>query len=64
MQSSIPEMLTIRQVADKKVLKEHQLRVLVKEKRIPFIMVGNKALINFTALCEQLSNLNNETINE
>lgn len=48
------EMLTIRQCAARGILREHQLRTLVRARKIPFIMVGNKALVNYTALCEQL----------
>lgn len=60
MQNNIPKMLTIRQTADTGILPEHALRRMVKEKRIPHIMVGTKALINFNLLCEQLNNLQEE----
>lgn len=47
-------MLTIRQTAATGILPEYSLRKLVHDRRIAFIMVGSKALINYTALCEQL----------
>lgn len=50
-------MLTIRQTAETGILPEHALRKMVKENRVPHIMVGSKALINFNLLCEQLNNL-------
>lgn len=55
MQNDIPIMKTIREIAKMGVLPEHAIRTLVREGRIPYIKVGNKALVNFTALCEQLS---------
>jgi excisionase family DNA binding protein len=58
MQNNIPNMLTIREVAATGILPEHAVRTLVREKRVPFVMIGTKALVNFTALCEQLSRLN------
>lgn len=57
MRNNIPEMLTIRQTAETGILPEHALRRMVKENRVPHIMVGTKALINFNLLCEQLNNL-------
>ena len=52
-----PEMLSIRQIAEKGILPEHAIRVLVKQKRIPAIYIGKKALINYSALCKQLQSL-------
>ena len=57
-----PRMLSIRQVADTGIMSEHALRVLVAEKRVPFIKVGRKVLINYTALCTQLDNARNEVV--
>lgn len=57
MLNNIPKMLTIRQTAETGILPEHALRKMVKENRVPHIMVGSKALINFNLLCEQLNNL-------
>ena len=48
-------MKTIRETAATGVMSEHALRELVRNNRIAYITVGkNKALINFSALCEQL----------
>jgi hypothetical protein len=52
-----PRMLTVRQVAATGIMPEHALRLLIKQNRIPYIMVGSKALINYTALCSQLQDL-------
>jgi excisionase family DNA binding protein len=48
-------MLTIRQIADLGIMPEHALRQLVKENQILHVKIGNKVLINYTALCEQLN---------
>ena len=57
MDEKIPKMMTIKECAKTGILPEFAIRRLVKENKIPHIMTGNKALINFTALCEQLSKL-------
>lgn len=48
--------MTIREVAQTGVIPEHALRRLVKEKKIPCIYSGCKALISFNKLCELLEN--------
>lgn len=53
--SDIPKMLTIRQVAATGILPEYAIRQLVKEGKLAGVYVGNKYLVNFTALLEQLS---------
>ena len=60
MLNDMPKMLTIRQTAETGILPEHALRQLVKENKIPYIVIGkNKVLINFSLLCQKL---NNETM--
>ena len=56
-----PQMLTIRQVAKTGILSEHALRIMLKAGKLPAIYVGNKALINYDKLCEQLSALEADT---
>lgn len=51
------EFLTIRQVAKRGVLPEHALRVMSKENRLPQIKIGNKVLINYPKLVEQLQSV-------
>lgn len=51
------EFLTIRQTAARGILPEHALRVLSKQNRLPQIKIGNKILINYQKLLEQLQNL-------
>lgn len=53
----IPKMMSIRQVAQTRILPEHALRLLVKQNKIPHVMVGKKALINYGALVNQLHNM-------
>ena len=47
--------MTIRETAQTGILSEHSLRLLQKQGRIPFIMVGTKCLINYPLLLEQLN---------
>lgn len=47
-------MMSIREIAATGIIPEHALRVLVREKRIPFVKVGAKVLINFDTLSELL----------
>lgn len=49
-----PRMMTIREVAKTGLLPENALRTMVKDGRAPHIMVGNKALVNFTKLVQML----------
>lgn len=53
----IPRMLTIRQVAATGLLPETALRRLAAEDRLPALKVGNRLLVNFDALVEQLNGL-------
>ena len=50
-----PEMLTVRQVAQRGILPERALRRLVAQQKIPVVRSGKVAYINFTALLEQLN---------
>lgn len=54
---NIPRMMTIREVAKTGLLSEYALRLMYKQGKLPCITVGNKALINFDALVEQLRHL-------
>ncbi len=58
------KMLTVRETARTGILPEHALRLLLKAGKLPAIYVGNKALINFNKLCEQLSELNGVDLSE
>jgi hypothetical protein len=58
--TDLPEMLTIRQVSERGVLPEHAIRVLVKQKKIPAIFIGNKALINYDLLLKKLNALESD----
>ncbi len=57
MTENIPRMMTVRQVARTGLLSEHALRLMLKAGKLPAIFVGNKALINYDRLCEQLATL-------
>lgn len=56
-ESSIPRMMTVRQVAQTGILPENTIRTLLKQQKIPAVYAGNKALINFDTLCFMLNNL-------
>lgn len=53
----IPTMLTVRQTAQRGILPEHAIRLLLKKGKIPVIYVGKKAFINYEKFCEVLINL-------
>lgn len=64
MTENVPRMMTIRQVARTGLLSEHALRLMLKAGKLPAIFVGNKALINYDRLCEQLSTLGTDLTKE
>ena len=55
--SSVPKMMTIRQVAATGVLPEYALRNGVKQGWVPHIKSGNKYFINYDKLLDILNNL-------
>lgn len=55
-----PQMMTIREIARTGLLSEHALRLLLKEGKLPAIYVGNKSLINYDKLCQELHNLDTD----
>lgn len=56
-ETRIPKMMTIREVAKTGLLKEYTLRSLVKQGKIPHIMCGNRAMINYDRLVDMLKTL-------
>ena len=50
-----PKMMTIRQVAATGIMTESALRTLVKTGKIKAVYVGNRALINYQQLVDQLN---------
>lgn len=50
----VPRMMTIRQVAATGILPEYTIRAMVKNGTAPFIVCGNRALINFDKLVRML----------
>lgn len=52
-----PTLMTISQVAATGLLSEYALRKMNKEGRLPSFRVGNKVLINYEMLLDQLNNL-------
>ena len=55
-QSVKPEMLTIRQTAQRKILPERTIRRLVAQGKIPVVRSGKVMYLNYTRLCEELQN--------
>ena len=55
--TTIPHMMTVREVAKTGVLPENAIRTMLKKKTIPAVYSGNKALINFDKLCDYLNSL-------
>lgn len=56
-ENQAPQMLTIREVARTGLLPEHALRLMAKAGKLPALKVGNKILINYDKLCQQLQEL-------
>ena len=52
-----PRMMTIPEIAKTGLLSDHALRVMLKQGKLPCIMVGWKALVNYDKLVEQLNSL-------
>ena len=52
-----PKMMTVKEVADTGVVSEYALRQLIKEDRLPVLRIGNRALINYERLVEDLNAL-------
>lgn len=46
--------LTVREVAATGVLSEHHLRLMIKEGKVPGIYTGNRFMVNYPLLLEQL----------
>lgn len=59
-----PNMMTVREIARTGLLSEHALRIMLKAGKLPAIYIGNKALINYDKLCEQLSALETDVKKE
>lgn len=57
----LPRMLTIRETARTGILPETALRRLAAEGRLPALKVGNRLLVNFDLLVEQLNALSGGT---
>ena len=55
--ATIPRMMTVREIARTGVLPENAIRTMLKNKTIPAVYSGNKALINFDKLCDYLNSL-------
>ena len=47
--------LTIRETARTGILSEYSLRLMQKQGKIPCIMCGNKCMVNYPLLVEQLN---------
>ena len=47
--------LTIRETAKTGILSEYTLRLMQKQGKIPCIMCGNKCMVNYPLLLEQLN---------
>ncbi len=52
-----PRMMTVREVARTGLLSENALRSMLKAGKLPAIYIGNRALINYDRLCEELGRL-------
>ena len=53
----MPEFKTIRQTAATGILSEHRLRIMVAQGVCPGLRVGNRFLVNVSALAEMLDSM-------
>ena len=56
----MPEFKTIRQTAATGILAEHRIRIMVAQGNCPGFKVGNRFMVNVTALSEQLERMSRE----
>ena len=57
MNTNIPKMMTVREIAKTGLLPENTIRVMLKNGQIQAVYSGKKALINFDNLCAYLRTL-------
>ena len=55
--NDLPKMMSIKEIAQTGLMSEYALRLLFKQGKLPCVMVGAKALVNFDKLVEQLNSL-------
>ena len=55
--NTVPNMMTVKQIAATGLLPENAIRVLLKQGKLPAVYSGTKAYINFDLMCEYLRNL-------
>ena len=58
MNTTMPTLLSIRQVAQTGLISEYTLRSMVKQGYVPHVKVGTKVLINYEMFCNQLNDPN------
>ena len=56
----MPEFKTIRQTAAMGILPEHRIRIMVDQGDCPGFKVGNRFMVNVTALAEKLDRISRE----
>ena len=54
---TIPQFMTIREVAKTGLLPQNCLRTMAKNGTLPCIYTGNRCLVNYSLLIEQLNDL-------
>ena len=50
-------MMTVRELAKAGILTEHAIRLMLKQKKLPALYIGKKALINYQKTVEMLQSL-------
>ena len=63
MNTTNPKLMTIRQFAKTGLLTEHAIRMLVKQKRIPAVFIGSKALLDSEAVTEAIRKIGERNVN-
>lgn len=61
---SAPRFMTIRQTAATGIMSEHLLRQWQKQKRLPGIWAGNRFMVNYHMLLEDLQSASRSVVKE
>lgn len=61
---SMPKMMTVREIARTKILPESALRNLIKTGQVQAVWSGNRAYVNYDALCRFLDHMGENRITD
>lgn len=56
-ENNMPRFMTVREIAKTGLLSEYCLRRMLREDKLPYIRSGNRYLVNYSLLIEQLNSI-------